>query len=70
LPGAVKRGSRAPDVDRRPARAAPPPPPRPIPQADPVELRERVRRGNTIAEIAAEFGVPWATARGWLRHRV
>ena len=81
LSGPVKLGSRVPDVDRRPARretvsrgtqssatpAAVLEPPRSILEADPVELRERLSRGDTITEIAADFGVPSATARGWIR---
>jgi hypothetical protein len=82
LPGGVKRGARVPDIDRRPVRRAPKIAPRQTPPAATVvpagsilepppaaELSERVSRGDTIAAIAAEFGVPWATARGWLRRR-
>jgi transposase-like protein len=27
-------------------------------------------RGDTIAAIAADFGVPWTTARKWIHGRV
>ncbi len=79
LPGQVKRGARVPDIDRRPPRpaqrsnraAAAPAvivtPTRPTLEADPAELRARFSRGDTIAEIAADFGVPWLTARKWIR---
>jgi hypothetical protein len=77
LPDRVKRGSRVPDIDRRPtlpvrtARHYPRPPVvvTPAGGVDPARLRERMSRGDTIAAIAADLGIPWTTARNWIHGR-
>jgi hypothetical protein len=67
LPGPVRRDSLVtPNVDLRPT---PPPPPRVGTAEDQARAREQFQGGESIAAIAEDLGVPWLTARKWVRGR-
>ena len=67
------RGSRAPNVDRRPARRERSSTPEPVPAPagpitaeTPADVRRRVETGESLVESCPpSIGVPWLTVRGW-----